>query len=287
MTQRTTYHGRRLDHPPATPCPASTRSSGTRVVTRLVLRTTLEHYTTTQRKQLNWCCCVTIVILIGTAWAIPQSPEVQSPEVQSPDSPRRASPASLTEQLLDDAPPQPNGAAREVPGPSRLSHPYPGAGSDTGENAPLLTRVGRRMQAVAARLRPASVLHETQQMQKDILTDLEQLLRHTGPNLTRQGNTQPGQGVPSALSRQQQQPSNDDAKPDSRNAVSQDDLDPSESQPRAASHKQLWGSLPKQVRDRLRNIFNEQVVPKYQPLVDAYYERLSTTPQETTPGTTD
>ena len=287
MTQRTTYHGRRLDHQPATPCPASTRSSGTRVVTRLVLRTTLEHYTTTQRKQLNWCCCVTIVILIGTAWAIPQSPEVQSPEVQSPDSPRRAPPSSLTEQLLDDAPPQPNGAAREVPGPSRLSHPYPVAGSDTGENAPLLTRVGRRMQAVAARLRPASVLHETQQMQKDILTDLEQLLRHTGPNLTRQGNTQPGQGVPSALSRQQQQPSNDDAKPDSRNAVSQDDLDPSESQPRAASHKQLWGSLPKQVRDRLRNIFNEQVVPKYQPLVDAYYERLSTTPQETTPGTTD
>ena len=143
------------------------------------------------------------------------------------------------------------------------------------------------MQAVAARLRPASILHETQQMQKDILADLEQLLRHTGPNLTQQGNTPPGQGVPPALSRQQQLPGNDGAKPNSRKAVSQDDLAPVKSQPRAVSQKQLWGSLPKQVRDRLRNIFNEQVVPKYQPLVDAYYERLSTTPQETTAGTTD
>ena len=287
MTQRTPHHGRHLDHQPATRCPGSTRSTKTSVVIRLVLRTTLEQHSTTLRKTSNWYCCVAIIILIGTAWVVPQSPVPQSPEPQSPDSPRPASPPSLTEQLLDDASPQPNDAAREVPGPSRRSHPYPVAGSDRGENAPLLTRVGRRMQAVAARLGPASVLHETQQMQKDILADLEQLLRHTGPNLTQQGNTPPGQGVPPDLSRTQQLPGNDGAKPKSRKAVSQDDFAPAESQPRAVSQKQLWGSLPKQVRDRLRNIFNEQVVPKYQPLVDSYYERLSTTPQETTPGTTD
>ena len=283
MTQRH-HHGHGLDHQPATAtrCPDSTHSTGTSVVIRLGLLITLEQYTTTLRKQSNRCCCVAIVLLIGTAWAVPQSPQPQSPQPS-----QRASPTSLTEQLLDDASPQANDAASEVPGPSRLSHPYPVAGSDSGDNAPLLTRVGRRMQAVAARLRPASILHETQQMQKDILADLEQLLRHTGPNLTQQGNTPPGQGVPPALSRQQQLPGNDGAKPNSRKAVSQDDLAPVKSQPRAVSQKQLWGSLPKQVRDRLRNIFNEQVVPKYQPLVDSYYERLSTTPQETTPGTTD
>lgn len=162
------------------------------------------------------------------------------------------------------------------------------AGSDIGENNSLLVRVGQRMQAVAARLNPAISFRKTQQMQKDILADLEKLLRQTGPNLQGQGKIPPNQGDPPAPSRQEQLPSNGQTKPNSKGSALQPDLDATATESHGVRQKQLWGSLPKQVRSRLRNISNEQVVPKYQPLVDAYYERLSTTTQDATnPGTTD
>ena len=280
MNQQTTNHGSR--HDPqlriATTPSGSPTSTGTKTVIRQILRITQECHTSNLRQRSRWYCWATIFTLVGTAWAMPPSPT----------SPQRANRSSLTDQLLEDSSPQPDGTARKVPRSSRLSPPPLVAGSDIGESTTLLMRVGRRMQAVAARLKPTISFDETQRMQKDILTDLDKLLQRTAPNSTGKGKKPPRQGAPPAPSRQPQLPNNDDTKPNSRNSALQRNLADAASESRTARQKRLWGSLPKQIRDRLRNVSNEQVVPKYQLLVDAYYERLSRTTQiPTNPETTD
>ena len=247
-------------------------------MTRQILHVAQKRHTFNLRGRSRWYCWATIVILVGSAWAMPQSP--------SP--PQRANRPSLTDQLLEDSSLQPDGKAREVPPSSRLSPPPLVAGSDIGESTPLLIQVGRRMQAVAARLQPTISFDETQRMQKNILADLDKLLRTTAPNSTGLGKNPPRPNALPSPSRPQQLPNNDNTKPNSRRSALQHDLDAMASESRAVRQKQLWGSLPKQVRDRLRNVSNEQVVPKYQLLVDAYYERLSRTTQKlTNPETTD
>ena len=267
MTQCTTNHGSHLHTQP-----------GTRTGTRQIQRVTQERRTSTLRKQSSWCCWATIVLLIGTARSMPQSFS----------SPQDATPPSLTDQLLKDAPSQTSRATIEVPPSPRLSQSPTMAGSDIGENNALLVRVGQRMQAVAARLNPGTSFHKTQQMQKDILADLDELLRQTGPNLQGPGKTPPNQGDPPATSRREQLPDNGQTKSSSRGSALLPDPNATASASRGVRQKQLWGSLPKQIRSRLRNISNEQVLPKYQILVDAYYERLSTATQDATnPETTD
>ena len=227
---------------------------------------------------LRCCSCAAIVALVGVSWVIPQSPRLT----------QRAAPPSLSDQLLEESSPLSPPTAKQGSRSPQPSTPPRIAGSDIGEKSSLLTRVGLRMHAVAARLDRASSFQETQKMQQDILTDLENLLGQTAPDSPGRGKTAAQQSTTPPPSRQQERPKRDDRKDNTGDSVLLNTRNAISADSRTSRQQQLWGSLPKQVRDRLRNISNEQVVPKYRRLVDAYYERLSTSSQEATiPGTTD
>jgi len=145
------------------------------------------------------------------------------------------------------------------------------AGSDVSSQDPL-ERVGQQMRVVQQRLAQRDVAEPTQTQQRQIVTELGQLidaLAARKPGQTQQAKTErkPGDGGEKKTG----QESAKDATGGSQQAV------PAETNMEAVQHAlgEVWGHLPERYRRHVQNAATIEFLPQYRTLIEDYYRRLS------------
>lgn len=149
-------------------------------------------------------------------------------------------------------------------------------------------RIVKQMEQSAGRLDDRNCDAETLKLQKQLVSDLEQLtkqLRQTAPDLpSRQqqpagkqleptdsepqnGSTQPSQGEGGGRTNQPADRSTERVDPNSAEQAKQ--------QHRRSLVKDIWGHLPPAVRQKMLNAYDEQTLPRYSDLIRRYYEALA------------
>jgi hypothetical protein len=220
-------------------------------------------------------------------------------------------PKSLDAQLLEDlnrdlleglgaelgetskAPPAPEGYDGRPPGPARGDLPDV-VGEDlrardaAGDNDNQLLRIEQKMRQVEERLAQRDASEGTQTLQQEIAKELAKLLeqlqqQQQNQNNSQQQQQQQQQQQSSNQQKQNQQqsaksnPSNEPAKKaaqdsEERNGKTEEKLNPEDLQ---ELFQKAWGNLPPQVRERMQAAMQEQFLPKYETLIEEYYQRLA------------
>lgn len=209
-------------------------------------------------------------------------------------------PKSLDEQLLDDLDTEllPPTVKKPSPGPAsedaaprakkaedpgldqKLLDEIDGEDIELGEQTDPLTRIGRTMRQVETLIDKRDTSKRTQEMQKQIVRDLEQLLE-----VTKQ-QCQGGQCKPSSSSQKTGNAAagNKPAEGDPSNKPARDSVDrlgkagktdAANEQDMDELVKQVWGHLPEKVRGQMQNVSVENFLPKYEKLIEEYYKRLA------------
>jgi hypothetical protein len=146
----------------------------------------------------------------------------------------------------------------------------PVGGSDIGQQDPL-ARVGRYMRRVESLLSQRNVSGETQQSQRQIITQLDQLIealsKSTQANKQRQSSRSP-EGD------QQGQPMGRQAARTSGGQSDQSTGVPVSAAVQGGA-EEIWGHLPERFRSQLRSAEAIEFLPKYRKLIEDYYRRLA------------
>jgi len=146
-------------------------------------------------------------------------------------------------------------------------------------------RIGRRMQIAGQRLADKKTAAMTQQVQKQIVDDLAALIdqikkskRSSGgqsrshrpaggqPKLKQPGK-QPGDGA--------KNPANDAGPPKSTDPIAKDEAEQAARDRMQALIKEVWGQMPEKVRQEMPSPSGERFLPKYQRLIEDYFQRLA------------
>lgn len=212
----------------------------------------------------------------------------------------KAGQKSLDDQLLEDldsellpSPPKTNTESKASESPPNAPKPDKSGldeklldeidGEDIGQGPEPdpLTRIGRNMRKAESLIGNRDTSPRTQEVQKRILADLDQLLQQTKQQCqggqpkppsdaaktasNTPANSQPAEGDPSG------KPARDStdrlAKAGKTEVDDEQDLD--------ELVKQVWGHLPEKVRSQMQNVSAEDFLPKYQKLIEEYYKRLA------------
>ncbi|MEX2173402.1 MAG: hypothetical protein WD872_03515 [Pirellulaceae bacterium] len=190
---------------------------------------------------------------------------------------------SLDAQLLDDLnadlldglpplrPPAPSDKS-----PDKPADKAPAAGEDIGQPSDAthpLALVGEQMRAAQQRIAGRDTSPETQQLQQKIADDLAALVE--------QAKRQAAAGKPGKGSGQGSQAASTGGDPlpappnESTNRLEEG----TKQQPETADVRSLidrfWGHLPDKARDQMQSSLTEQFLPKYERLIEDYYQRLA------------
>lgn len=196
--------------------------------------------------------------------------------------PSKPKPATLPDKTGKPAEPSPepakpdgSGKPGESPGPRDDDR-----GEDielSGHSANPIIDLGRRMKTVERLISENNTSTETQRMQDQIVADLSRLIdqirqqkkqQKGGPPRRPRGRPAGQPGTPG------DQESTDPAK-DSQSRVGKADADQVEVRDLENLLKEVWGHLPEQVRQQMLSGSTEEVLPKYQKLIEEYYKRLA------------
>lgn len=155
-----------------------------------------------------------------------------------------------------------------------------------GEND--LSRISRQMKLVQARISQQEVSEKTQDLQKQIVADLNTLIKQIQQQQKKQ------QGSPSSSKTQnpggevkqpsnqpnagQPQQPNDKPSRNSEEKLTERDAKPADAEAMQALVKRVWGHLPDRVRQEMQNASVEEFLPKYQELIEDYFRRLAEEP---------
>lgn len=174
-------------------------------------------------------------------------------------------------------------------GPEQAAEPGPrGLGARYENELDVLDRVASLGEAVARRIQGRDVGQTTQQMQRQILNELDRLLRGSSQRSAAQGahrttereSQQPGERsqVQAAQGTQPGQasgPAND-----SQGSPRQSRWDPEFQR----MINEIWGQLPPRERPPIAEQLFETIIPRYRSLVEAYYRELARARRESVPG---
>jgi hypothetical protein len=172
----------------------------------------------------------------------------------------------LERALLEGLPPP-----AQVRAPAPLA-PTANKKSDSAsgdQNTSPLADIARQMRSVQGRLAERDVSPPTQAQQQQIVAELKALLENSSANSaaaasranTGKSSSQAGVGTGDA----QVATTDPGASRIERGAAS----------PAESSASRVWGHLPESVRQELAATPADQFVPKYRPLIEAYYKRLA------------
>lgn len=170
---------------------------------------------------------------------------------------------------------------RELGGPNA-------GGEDVGQRGEsLLSKTADAMRRVRDRLAAKDTAAETRQMQKSIVSSLDQLIERMQKQQQKNsgGGKQPQQqGKPKAGQEQQQSQSkpgqgqanssNQSAK-QSSTRLGKAEAVQGEAMPRDKMMQESWGNLPASVRQQMQSASPEKFLPKYERLIEEYFLRLS------------
>jgi len=196
---------------------------------------------------------------------------------------------------LEDLPglePEPDKAkAASKPGSKNNPAGASSAADDAQKNAAAnpLIRISEQMRKVESRLASADTSEQTQKIQQDILQELSVVIQQLQQQ-QKQQQQQPSSGgqkqqqskptskKPSEGGKPQgspsQEPSNKPAR-DSSDDVRKPEEVEAENRELQQMLKEVWGHLPDRVRQQMMNARVEQLLPKYQKLIEEYYKRLA------------
>lgn len=204
-------------------------------------------------------------------------------------------PKSLDDQLLDDLSTDLAPAAKPVGKPTakdakakdpaldrQLLDQLEGEDVELGPQPDPLTRISKQMRNVETLIGRRDTSTKTQEMQKQIVSELDLLLEQTKkqcqggqcnkpPSPSSQASTSPpkGQQAPSSepMNKPAKESSDELRKPGENKAAEDAAMD--------QLVKEVWGHLPEKVRNQMQNVGVEQFLPKYEKLIEAYYKRLA------------
>ncbi|HTN74239.1 MAG TPA: hypothetical protein VL096_03295, partial [Pirellulaceae bacterium] len=193
----------------------------------------------------------------------------------------------LDDQLLDDLNSDllPNVTKPEQTTPSATKPPIEGEDIELGAPQDPLAKIGERMRAVETLIGRHDTSAGTQDLQKQILRDLDQLLEQTKKQC-QNGQCQPGakSSSPSSQSQGGQKPMPGSEPGEASNKPATDSTDElrksgeakvAEAAAMDQLVKEVWGHLPEKVRSQMQNVGVEQFLPKYEKLIEDYYKRLA------------
>ena len=147
----------------------------------------------------------------------------------------------------------------------------------------------RKMREVGARVKKTQVGSETQVMQKEIISNLDLLIRAAKQQQQQKQEQQqqqsPNDQQPSQqdTSPAEQQQTGNQPKPDGKRQDGED-ASPTTNQGSAAASElaqkkivlqQVWGHLPDRLRERVLNMSADKYLPKYEGLIRQYFESLA------------
>jgi hypothetical protein len=204
--------------------------------------------------------------------------------------------------LLEDLapPPVPPRGSAERPGRSQQG-PEQTGGSDIGVSpqrregigGPLL-ELSRKMQAAEQKLRGGDASETTQQLQREVIDQLDQLIalfesqmQQSQTSQGAEGNTEEGE-QPTTGDESEQAGDESGAGTDSRDGMPGEDgagRDERERGMSPAARDDVWGHLPERLRQQLQNAAVERFLPKYEDLIEAFYRRLAEEDVPLTPRT--
>jgi hypothetical protein len=209
---------------------------------------------------------------------------------------------SLDDQLLDDldsellpttkkvAPAAKPGDAAEPgatkPKPSgldeKLLEEIDGEDIGLGPEPDPLTRVGRNMRKSQSLITEHDTSKRTQELQKRILADLDELLQQTrkqcqggGSNKPPSQASKPASGSPMGNKPAEGDPANKPSRDSTDRLAKAGKTDVEDQQDLDELVKQVWGHLPDKVRSQMQNVSAENFLPKYEKLIEEYYRRLA------------
>ncbi len=181
----------------------------------------------------------------------------------------------LESDLLKDLPAAktPQGKKGLSPDDQRLQDDLK-AGEDLGaapENP--LAEIGRQMRAVEKRIAQRDTSDQTQSDQGKIVDALEQLIEQAKKQGARGNNSASGRGTGKAgVGDGQAQPG---APQESTDRVGKPQTDTPQTADVRNLLQRIWGHLPEKMRDEMQNAVSDQFLPKYEKLIEEYYQRLA------------
>jgi hypothetical protein len=157
-----------------------------------------------------------------------------------------------------------------------------GGEAAVGDN-PLLA-VARRMHEVQGRIARNDAAQGTQDLQKQIVADLDKLIRQAKKSCNKSGSS--SSNPQQTAARQPVGPQSPQPKPGGKagNAPATTSSERQGPDPVArkvdmeqmrAVIKRLWGELPQHEREQLLQLPDEEFLPKYELLIEEYFRRLS------------
>ena len=165
----------------------------------------------------------------------------------------------------------------------RLQRELGDAAADENEN-PLLT-IARRMCEVERRIAQNDSAKGTQDMQKKIIDDLDELIKQARKSCKKCSS---GQSAQQQASRPRRSPGQPKSQPKGGSKPGKRPATTSNQRPQGAGHaekvdmdqmraviKKLWGELPPNQREQMLQLPIEEFLPKYQLMIEEYFRRLA------------
>jgi hypothetical protein len=159
-----------------------------------------------------------------------------------------------------------------------------GQGEDLGSESsdPFLV-IGRQMRTAEELIGRRDASATTQRIQQQIVTDLDQLIEQMNKQCA--GGQSSSAGKPSPSPDKQGKPGSKagsgenrgGSKParESETRVGQNDASDARLAQVMETLKQVWGHLPPRVREQMQSGMAEEFLPKYERLIEQYYQRLA------------
>jgi hypothetical protein len=203
-------------------------------------------------------------------------------------------PKTLDEALLEDLGGDPikslDQKSPETQGkePQTIERPKTPESASTADDGNPVLGIARRMRDVESRIARADCGNQTQQTQRQILADLDELIKQARKSC---GQCKPGDKKSCTGVQQRKpvaQPCNKPVegkpgeKPSGSNKGQIGRADPKTPDTRRADleqtktlMKQLWGELPQRDREQMLQLPVEEFLPEYELLIEDYFRRLS------------
>ena len=143
-------------------------------------------------------------------------------------------------------------------------------GSDIGQQNPL-ARIGRQMRRVELLLVQRKVSVETQQIQRQIVDQLDELIEALAASQQAQKQRKPSS---STQGDQQATKSGGEAARNGGKPVKSDST-AQQSTAMQGAVGEFWGHLPERFRRQMRSAEAVEFLPKYRKLIEDYYKRLA------------
>jgi hypothetical protein len=129
------------------------------------------------------------------------------------------------------------------------------------------------MRAVQERIAQRDTSDETQSKQGEIVTEIEKLIQQAQQQRSSQNRNARGRGTDKAgVGDGQATPG---APQDSTDRVGKPQTEAPQTTDVRNLLQRIWGHLPEKTRDEMQNALSDQFLPKYERLIEEYYQRLA------------